>query len=244
MDTIGPVDAVVCDPPYGVDIAGWDHGTPPASHWLRLRRATKPGGYLMAFAAARTQHVIASAIEAAGWEITADTMVWLYGTGFAKGRGALRPGFEPIIVARNGPGRLEIQQAKVLAGKWPTNVVLDDDEARWAPFFYCAKPSLKEKEAGLEGMTPEMVETMVSRLKGTGPRPRRNVHPTVKPIAVMEWLIELCTRPGDLVLDPFCGSGTTGCAAVLAGRNFLGIEKDEKYVDIARVRIAYWAGRR
>ena len=63
-------------------------------------------------------------------------------------------------------------------------------------------------------------------------------HPTQKPVALMAYLIEKLTRPGDLILDPFCGSGTTGVACVQTGRRFIGIEIDEDYADIARARIA------
>jgi site-specific DNA-methyltransferase (adenine-specific) len=66
----------------------------------------------------------------------------------------------------------------------------------------------------------------------------RRVHPTQKPVALMAVLIERYTRPGDLILDPFCGSGTTGVACVQTGRRFIGIEIDPGYADIARARIA------
>jgi len=56
----------------------------------------------------------------------------------------------------------------------------------------------------------------------------------------MRYLCRLITPPGGVVLDPFMGSGSTGCAAVLEGRDFIGIELDEKWVDVARRRIAYW----
>ena len=64
------------------------------------------------------------------------------------------------------------------------------------------------------------------------------VHPTQKPTSLMVWCIEKLTNPGDLILDPFCGSGTTGVACVQTGRRFIGIEIDEDYADIARARIA------
>lgn len=86
-------------------------------------------------------------------------------------------------------------------------------------FFYVAKGSTSEKAAGLEG---------------------RNTHPTVKSIALMRWLCRLITPPGGTILDPFCGSGTTGCAAMLEGFDFLGVEQDAGYADIARARIAHW----
>lgn len=65
-------------------------------------------------------------------------------------------------------------------------------------------------------------------------------HNTVKPIALMRYLVRLVTPPNGTVLDPFVGSGTTGCAAVLEGLRFIGIEKDPSYLEIAKARIAYW----
>ena len=68
----------------------------------------------------------------------------------------------------------------------------------------------------------------------------RNNHPTVKPIALFEWLIKLVTRQGQIILDPFLGSGTTMIAAHKAGRKCIGIEKEAEYIEIAKRRIAYW----
>ena len=65
-----------------------------------------------------------------------------------------------------------------------------------------------------------------------------NGHPAEKPLDLMVWLIEHSTRPGELVVDLFTGSGTTGVACVQTGRRFIGIEIDEGYADIARARIA------
>lgn len=66
----------------------------------------------------------------------------------------------------------------------------------------------------------------------------RTSHPTQKPVDLMQYLIESFTRPGDLVFDPFMGSGTTGVAAIQTGRRFLGVELDEGYYQIAAQRIA------
>ena len=63
-------------------------------------------------------------------------------------------------------------------------------------------------------------------------------HPTQKALAVMQWCIELFSKPGDTILDPFLGSGTTGVAAKLLGRKFIGIERDPEYMTIASKRIA------
>lgn len=118
-----------------------------------------------------------------------------------------------------------------------------------ARFFYCAKASRSEREAGCEGLEIKYnVGTMSgdadgSLLTGSG-NPRdtsaRNHHPTVKPIALMRYLCRLVTPPGGIVLDPFTGSGTTGCAATLAGFGFIGIEREAEYAEIARRRIEHW----
>ena len=67
--------------------------------------------------------------------------------------------------------------------------------------------------------------------------PSANQHPTEKPVELAEHFIKLHTAPGDIVLDPFCGSGTTAVACVRTGRRFIGIELDEKYCKIARERV-------
>jgi hypothetical protein len=72
-------------------------------------------------------------------------------------------------------------------------------------------------------------------------KPTRNSHPTVKPLDVMRWLIRLVTPPNGLVLDPFAGSGTTGCAAALEGFRFVGVEREAEYVPIAEARIRWWS---
>ena len=70
----------------------------------------------------------------------------------------------------------------------------------------------------------------------------QNSHPTVKPIELMRYLVRLTKTPtGGVVLDPFMGSGTTGIACALEGREFIGIEREQEYIEIAEKRIAYWA---
>jgi len=69
---------------------------------------------------------------------------------------------------------------------------------------------------------------------------QKNNHPTVKPIKLMSYLIQMGSREGDTILDPFMGSGTTGCAAALLRRDFVGIEQEEHSLEIAKARIEYW----
>jgi site-specific DNA-methyltransferase (adenine-specific) len=81
----------------------------------------------------------------------------------------------------------------------------------------------------------EWVET------GGRTKPRTNAHPTVKPIALMRYLVRLITPPGGTVLDPFAGSGSTICAAVLEGFTGIGIEREPDYVEIAKRRVEHWS---
>jgi DNA modification methylase len=148
------------------------------------------------------------------------------------------------------------------SGRWPANVCLDEEAAGLFPesrFFYTAKASRREREAGLEGMpertlarsggaqTAEANGDTYAEAQGIGlNRVLRvaNNHPTVKPIALMRWLCRLVTPPNGLILDPFTGSGSTGCAAVLEGFRFVGIEREAEYVEIAEKRIAHWHSQR
>ena len=110
-------------------------------------------------------------------------------------------------------------------------------------FFYTAKASKAEREAGLEGMEVKPAGGMQGRQDGSlegEPVHRANHHPTVKPIALMRYLVRLVTPKGGTVLDPFMGSGSTGCAAMCEGVDFVGIELSEEYLEIARRRIEYW----
>lgn len=138
------------------------------------------------------------------------------------------------------------------------------DSGGAARFFYCSKSSREERNAGL-GEFEEKQSTMQNaegrRLNpicdNTGKRiqvcecgecawtektnPRSaNHHPTVKPIDLCRWLCNLVTPPGGLILDPFAGSGTTGCAAMLEGLRFVGYEQDPDYYRIAEARIKHW----
>jgi DNA modification methylase len=116
-------------------------------------------------------------------------------------------------------------------------------------FRYVAKASRAERNAGLDGFEERFSPTMGNGIGAKEHDPdtatrKMNVHPTVKPISLMRWLVRLVTPPGGTVLDPFAGSGTTGCAAVLEGFDFVGCEREPEYADIAEARIAWWTKHR
>jgi site-specific DNA-methyltransferase (adenine-specific) len=115
-----------------------------------------------------------------------------------------------------------------------------DDSGSAARFFYCAKANRAERDAGMEGL-PEVPCGMMEDMKNWSGNSRdvryRNNHPTVKPVALMEYLVRLVGRADGTVLDPFMGSGTTGIACIREGMKFIGIERDERYFEIARKRL-------
>lgn len=129
-------------------------------------------------------------------------------------------------------------------------------EQEEAPLFalrYCSKPSRTEREAGCDGLPTRSGAEAVDREEdsagtqspraGAGALAKEiaNFHETVKPIDLMRWCCRLITPPGGTVLDPFTGSGTTGCGAVLEGFRFVGIEREAEYHAIAEARIGYWS---
>lgn len=162
---------------------------------------------------------------------------------------------------RCGTGALNVEAAPGPEGRWPANVVLTHTagcslagcgedcplplldqqvpDVQPSRFFYSAKASRAEREAGCESL-PVRTATLFTG-KARAPRLVRNVHPTVKPIDLMRWLVRLACPPGGVVLDPFCGSGSTGAAALLEGCQFVGLEREREFVKVAQARIAHWA---
>ena len=111
-------------------------------------------------------------------------------------------------------------------------------------FIYCAKASKSERNAGLEGMVErrpdERTETGMGTFAEKGVAKQSNFHPTVKPLALMRYLVKLVTPPNGTVLDPFLGSGSTAVACVLEGFDWIGCEMTEDYWPIIEARVE-WA---
>lgn len=159
-------------------------------------------------------------------------------------------------------GRHEATTELKPAGRWPANVLLDEEAARMLDLQSgempitgrpnCAGRSYGDGERQVFGAdkprpyrggfldTGGASRFFYTSKADSGERhyAGRNTHPTVKPIDLMRWLCRLVTPKGGLVLDPFCGSGSTGVAALSEGFRFIGIEREAEYVEIARRRIA------
>jgi site-specific DNA-methyltransferase (adenine-specific) len=111
-------------------------------------------------------------------------------------------------------------------------------------FFYVAKASKRERNAGLGAEVKSKQGARPNSADASGKLPDHdhretggNNHPTVKPVKLMEYLCNLITPPGGTVLDPFMGSGSTGVAAKNLGFEFIGIEMNEEYFEIAEKRL-------
>lgn len=286
---------------------------------LEVYRVLKPGAHLVVCGAPRSHHRMMCGLEDAGFEIR-DCLAWLFGQGFPKSRNlgagwgtALKPGHEPIALARKpfkgtttanhqayGVGGLNVKACLIgtSIGRWPANVLLDEDAAQLldeqsgelvsgtavgglhrmsdtglrrtygtfkgnpeagdvcygdtggaSRFFYVAKPSREERDLGCDGLptgSNDFQRPSSGLSKGRGERmggpptphtPLRNVHPTVKPLALMRWLVRLVTPANGVVLDPFGGSGTTAMACAAEGLDFVLIEREAAYVPIIHARV-------
>lgn len=105
-------------------------------------------------------------------------------------------------------------------------------------FFYVAKAARAERNFGLDGFNTEVAGTGALRDGGRESKPRANTHPTVKPVALMAYLIRMVARKGSVILDPFMGSGTTAVAAIQEGVAWIGCEREAEYVKIIEGRTA------
>lgn len=303
------VDAVVTDPPYELSFMGraWDStgvAFQPET-WAAVLRVLKPGGHLVAFGSTRTYHRMACAIEDAGFQIK-DSLMWVFGSGFPKHRNALKPAFEPIILARkpldgtlagntlkHGVGGLNIDACRVEtdestrcnhtakmgyhggtlaaayqtgsdAGRWPANLLHDGSDEVLEAFAAFGErssgkllPTHNARESANGSMSGKNYAGRIKQEFGgdTGTAARffycakaskadraGSAHPTVKPLALMRWLVRLITPAGGTVLDPFAGSGTTGEAAMLEGMKTILIEADPQHAADIRHRLTRWSG--
>ena len=140
-------------------------------------------------------------------------------------------------------------------GRFPSNVIGEIPD--YQKYFYCPKVSRRERNVGCIDPGPQFQvpngfdyrmpssnnanngESQIGIVEKNANNGSNN-HPTVKPIELMKYLIKLITPPDGRVLDPFNGSGSTGCAAVELGHPYIGCELDPKYVEIAEARIEAW----
>ena len=169
-----------------------------------------------------------------------------------------KPGGNALMMSKKGMP--QDFKGTPCVGRFPANIILDEvagelldaqtgtlasggvkNSGGASRFFYCAKASRKERDMGLTELPLQICGALQGRHDGSlGSKTLgKNVHPTVKPLKLMKYLVRLVTPPNGTVLDPFSGSGTTAIACMNTQRNFIGFEMDKGYYDIACKRIEY-----
>ena len=220
----GSVDAIITDPPYGTTSCKWDSVIPFEPMWAELKRVIKPNGAIVLTA----QQPFTSALIMSNPKLYRYNWVWdkVISTNFMNAKKMPLKGFEDVCVFYKKP---------------PTyNPVMTEGK----PFTDKRNNVLKERVS--KEIYGTMPLPMGQKNEGTryprgfikiSARNNKPLHPTQKPVALLEYLIKTYTNEGETVLDFTMGSGSTGVACVNTDRNFIGIELDEKYFEIAKKRI-------
>lgn len=254
------IHACITDPPYGMGMDVWDHSVPTVDIWKEVYRVLKPGAFCLSFCSPELYHRMAVAVEDAGFLIK-DQIMWMTTTKMPK-HNRLKPAHEPIVVAQKpfkgtikdnhekwGCGMIDTTTTRIPWDKKPpTGWVKDGGKRR--TFGKEGKTTGTQKEFGTVDANPDgrYPSNIIGDVQPEhqkyfyAPRATRkekgeyNNHPTVKPISLMSYLVRIYAPEGSTVLDPFCGSGTTGIASISENREFIGIDMSPEYVTIANKR--------
>ena len=229
----GSVDMVLTDPPYGTTACKWDSVIPFEPMWAHLKRITKKNGAIVMTASQPfTSALVMSNVEMFKYE-------WVWEKTRPSGH----------VHAKNKPMK---KHENLLVFSSGTTVHATQSTSR---MNYNPQGLQKMPEGTMRVRSDKGSDSVMSKRKShkptayefTGypdsvlkvPNPNRDsLHPTQKPVALMEYLIKTYTNEGETVLDFAMGSGTTGVAAKNLNRDFIGIEMDEAYFKIALERIA------
>jgi DNA modification methylase len=222
------VDAIITDVPYGTTSCKWDVVIPLDAMWAQVKRLCK-GAFVTTSSQPFTTVLIGSNIDMFRHE-------WIWDkytpTGFLNSKIAPLKQHENIVVfSRNGytynPQKFKKPYKAFRSGKGFTQTGQSIKNGVYGELVHGS------------GYRSEYSypKTIIEIRTGNGMTKRHNEHPTQKPVALYEYLIKTYTNPGDTVLDFCMGSGTTGVSAMRTGRNFIGIEKEQNYFEIAERRI-------
>lgn len=250
----------ITDPPYGMGMEHWDHSVPSVDIWKEVYRVLRPGAFCLAFCSPELYHRLACNIEDAGFKIK-DQIMWMTTTKMPKAN-RLKPAHEPIAVAQKpysgsleknfeiwGCGLIDTETTRIPWDKKPpTGWVASGHKRR--TFGKDGKTTGTKEEFGTKDANPNgrhpsniIGDVLPEHQKYFyAPRATRkekgenNNHPTVKPLDLMSYLIKIYSPSDSIVLDPFCGSGSTGVAALINGRDFVGIDMCEEYAKLSNQR--------
>ncbi len=216
----GSVDMILADPPYGTTACKWDSIIPLETMWEQLKRVIKPNGAIVMTASQPfTTTLIASNMKMFRYD-------WVYDkntvTGFLNAKKMPLRSHESILVFYGKLPTYNPQKTQGHKRKTASRNLNHSD---------CYGKHTKKTVYDSTERYPRSVQRFSSE------KQKINLHPTQKPVALMEYLIKTYTNEGETVLDFTMGSGTTGVACVKTGRSFIGIELEEKYFNIAHKRI-------
>ncbi|MCW8932185.1 MAG: site-specific DNA-methyltransferase [Gammaproteobacteria bacterium] len=225
------VDAIITDPPYGTTACKWDSVIPFPEMWEQLNKLIKSNGAIVLFGS----EPFSSALRMSNIKNYKYDWVWkkTKPTGFSHSKNMPLKDFELVSVFSNS----SIGHKKLLKNRMEYNP---------QGVFKCER-KIKRNKKGFEGSMERKSQTneYIGELSGfpkmvlefNNVISKKTSHPTQKPVALMEYLIKTYTNEGELVLDFTMGSGTTGVACKNLGRNFIGIEMNDGYFDMAKKRI-------
>lgn len=224
------IDMILCDLPYGTTNCKWDNIIPFEPLWEHYKRIIKDNGAIVLFGS----EPFSSALRMSNIENYKYDWKWnkVQGTGFsACRRQPLRVIEDIIIFYKKQPTynpQMTARDKVIDSSNWK-----QDKRASENSGFTTVDNSLSQKV--YKEKYPVNYIEINRALKECNNSNR--LHPTQKPVSLLEYLIKTYTNEGETVLDNCMGSGSTGVACINTGRRFIGIEKDEKYFNIAKERI-------
>jgi len=218
----GFVDMVLTDPPYGTTACKWDSVIPFEPMWAHLKRITKPNGAIVLMAS----QPFTSALVMSNPKMFKYCWVWdkIRPSGFqiAKHRPMMR--HEDVCIFSNNGNKTTYNRQMEKRKKPVKGKVASSSDSS----------PLKYSDGKYREYTHKNPQSILVFNKGSD---GKYIHPTQKPVALMEYMIRTYTDEGETVLDFTMGSGSTGVACANLGRSFIGIELDADYFDIAEKRI-------
>ena len=218
----GSIDAVIADPPYGTTACKWDTVIPFEPMWEQLKRVIKPNGAIVLFGS----QPFASALVMSNPRMFKYEWVWekSHPTGLFSAKYQPMKYHENIVVFGKGKAKYNPQM-------WNGNKNHRPETKIYTTSHY-------GNDTVFTGDKLNGIKYPKSLLKLDSENRVGLLHPTQKPVALMEYLIKTYTNEGETVLDFTAGSGTTGVACQNLNRNFILIEKELKYVEIIKQRLA------
>lgn len=223
----GSVDAVIADLPYGTTSCKWDSVIPFEPLWEQYRRVAKPGGCVVLFG----NQPFTSALIQSNLPWFKQCLVWDKNKCGSPGLANIRPmqTHEDVVVF--APGKTTYNPQMESGEPYARETSKPEGyKGRVNNHGYGMKP-----RSGFSNEGTRYPKSIIRISRDFSAQ--QQVHPTQKPVALMEYLIRTYTNEGDLVVDNCMGSGTTGIACVKTGRHFIGIERDQAYYLIAAQRI-------